>query len=161
MNVNPEVLEIRLDDLGRRVNFLFPYINSGGCCVFAAIVTAELQRLGIPARGIVASYNPENHIDKVRPKINSNSLDEWRENGINFTHVGVEYEIDGTIKHYDSNGVREEGKRLMSWYIYKGRLLLEELKELSRTGRGWNNQFKRKDVPALKRVIKEELRSLV
>lgn len=161
MNVNPEALEIRLDDLGRRVNFLFPKINNGGCCVFAALVTAELQRLGINARGIVATYNPEKHIDKVRPKVSSNTLDEWENNGINFTHVGVEYEIDGTVKHYDSNGVRDCGKKLMHWYIYKGRLLLEEMKELSRTGRGWNPSFKRKDVPALKRIIKEELRSLV
>lgn len=152
-----------LNRIGRRVNFLFPNINYGGCCVFAAIVGTELKRLGISARGIVASYSNEvgnTNIDAARENVSENIPWKWEESGVCFTHVGVEYDINGTVKHYDSNGVKRKGSRLMHWEIYDGRLTVDELKELSRTGKGWNSRFTRKDIPAIRRLIKEEMAAL-
>lgn len=152
-----------LNRIGRRVNFLFPNINHGGCCVFAAIIGTELKRLGISARGIVASYYSDvgkSNIDSARENVSENIPWEWEESGVYFTHVGVEYDINGTVKHYDSNGVKRKGSRLLYLKIYDGRLTVDELKELSRTSKGWNPSFVRKDIPAMRRLIKEEMAAL-
>lgn len=156
-------LNSTLNRLGKRVNALYPDINHGGCCVYAAIVADELDRLGVPARGIVATWTSDRgdtDIDEIRNYVECNNVAEWEENGVFFTHVGIEYNINGKIKHCDSNGVKDKGNILMSWAIYKGRLMIHELKQLARSGRDWNKSFDRKDIPAIRRLIKTELRAL-
>lgn len=152
-------LEIKLNRLGEEVYDRYPNINSGGCCVYAAMVVAELNKLNIPAKGIVASYSSlaSKSIDKIRPLIEKNTLDEWQKNGVSFSHVGVEFTLNGKKKHYDTGGVRKAGKELDHMPIYKGRLEYIELRALAAKKYGWNTCFNRRDIPELRRLVKSFL----
>ena len=157
----------KLDLLGKEVSRRYPWLNHGGCCVYAAMIVAALHKHKIKATGIVASWSAESlnksgvTIDKVREGIKKNTHTEWNNNGVNFSHVGVEFEYKAKIRthkyHYDSHGVKKAGKTLDLMPIYSGRLNLEELKTLAGTKRGWNDTFDRKDIPALRKLVKDFL----
>ena len=157
----------KLNKLGKEVLRRYPYINHGGCCVYAAMIVEALHKHKINASGIVASWSAEYlnrsgvTIDKVREGIKKNTHAEWNNNGVNFSHVGVEFEHQGLIrtvkKHYDTAGVRRAGKELDDMPIYKGRLTLTELKELGGTKHGWNDTFDRTQIPELRKLVKDRL----
>jgi hypothetical protein len=159
----------KLNTLGKVVMARYPYINCGGCCVYAAMVAEELQKHGIDAKGIVAAYSAKElntngvTLNSIRPGIKSNTLAEWNNHGVRFNHVGVEFVIKkegkrtGTKKHYDSTGVKRATTELDYMPIYKGRLELADLKALARKRKGWNESFNRRSIPALRKLVKEHL----
>lgn len=149
-------LKVKLNRLGKDVNKRFPYLNHGGCCVYAAMVVAELRKQKVPAVGIVASYGAEEgvSIDLARQAVQNNTLREWNDNGISFSHVGVEFDHNGVKKHYDSNGVHKVRKVLDHMPIYEGRLQYKELKELAERVEGWNPSFDRNIIPELRKIVK-------
>jgi hypothetical protein len=156
----------KLNKLGNDVMERYPNINYGGCCVYAAMITAALKKHGIEAKGIVASYGAGKPkwmskdiatINKARKNIQKNTIHEWQMNGISFAHVGVEFKIDGKKKHYDSEGVRPASKVLDKMPIYAGRMEYIELRALAGKKDGWNTSFNRKDIPALRKLVKARL----
>jgi hypothetical protein len=156
----------KLDRLGKEVNRRYPYINHGGCAVYAAMIVQALRKHKINATGIVASYSAEwmpagASIDTVRENITKNSHKEWNRNGVRFSHVGVEFDHTTKTrtvkKHYDSYGVRKAGKELDDMPIYKGRLLLVELRALAERKTGWNESFDRAQIPELRKLVKSFL----
>ena len=157
----------KLNHLGEEVKMKYPHINCGGCCVYAAMVVAALKKHDIEGKGIVASYwagspgwmsTDVATIDKARKKIQKNDINEWQSNGISFAHVGVEFTVDGVKRHYDTDGVRKAGKLLDSMPIYTGRMEYIELRALAGSKKGWNPSFNRKDIPALRRLVKSRLK---
>src|ERR1035437_8323128 len=128
----PEMnLIAKLNSLGEEVLVKYPCVNYGGCCVYAAMVVAELKKHKIEAKGIVASYGAGKPgwmtkdvatIDKAREKVKKNHIYEWQANGISFAHVGIEFKVGRLKKHYDTSGVRKAGKELDTMPIYDGRL---------------------------------------
>jgi hypothetical protein len=157
----------KLDMLGEEVMRRYPWLNHGGCCVYAAMVVQALHKHNIKASGIVASWGAEYlnrtgiTIDKVREGLKKNTHTEWNNNGVNFSHVGVEFEYRAKIRthryHYDSTGVKKAGKELDGMPIYAGRLTLEELRTLAGTKKGWNDTFDRKHIPELRKLVKSYL----
>ncbi len=150
-----------LDMLGSEVNERFPNIDSGGCCVYASIVAAALKKHDIEAVGIVASWTAEGsrlNIDKIRTNIEKNTVFTWNDNGISFTHVGLEFRINGRLKYYDSKGVKRANGTLDEMKVYKGRLSCDEMKKLAADWKGWNRSFNRDDIPALRRLVKSRLK---
>lgn len=154
----------KLDLLSKEVTRRYPWLNHGGCCVYAAMIVDALHKHKIEANGIVASWSAESlnksgvTIDKIREGIKTNTHTEWNRNGVSFSHVGVEFEykvkIRTTKRHYDSRGVRKVGKELDGMPIYAGRLTLQELKILAGTKKGWNDTFDRRDIPELRKLVK-------
>lgn len=149
----------RLNALGKEVNARYESLNCGGCAVYAALVAEELVKLGVNVRGITASYcmMPGTDIDKVRPKIAKGNPQEWGDNGVYFGHVGLEFEHNGKLRHYDSNGVKAKGRRLMELPIYNGRLTPKELKTIAGTDEGWNRSFNRRHIPTIRRMVKAHM----
>ena len=149
-------LEQKLNRLGKEVYERYPDINNGGCCVYAAMIVAELKKLNIPAKGIIASHSAaySDGIDKVRPLIENNTIYEWRANGVCFSHVGVEFTLNGKKKHYDTAGVHKACSKLDGMPIYKGRMEYAELRALAAKKHGWNTCFNRKHIPAVRRLVK-------
>jgi len=156
----------KLNQLGNDVMERYPDLNKGGCCVYAAMIVAALKKHDITARGIVASYGARKPgwlttdiatINKARKNIQKNTLQEWQENGISFAHVGVEFSINGVKKHYDSSGVRAAGRKLDDMPIYDGRLEYKELRAVAAKKDGWNTSFNRRDIPALRKLVKSRL----
>lgn len=150
-----------LNKLGAAVNNRFRFINSGGCCVYAALVAAELTKLNIQTKGIVGSRNAtdETSIDIARSYVERNTIAEWQDNMIDLYHVGIEFVAFGETKHYDSNGVKLADGYIDSAPLYDGRLELSELEELA-ADNNWNPAFKRGNIPALRSLVKLYLKDL-
>ena len=149
-------LNTLLKSLGKEIIRRYPYINCGGCCVYAAIITEELHKLNIPAGGIVTTWDTPEYvdIDTIRHRVKSNAINEWRSKGVNFTHVGVEFTYNNRKYHYDSEGCNLASKKFREYKVYNGRLQLQEMKELTQRQRGWNTRFLRKDIPAIRKFVK-------
>ncbi len=152
-----------LNRLGKEVMQKYPDINRGGCCVYAAIVAAELHKKGIEARGIAASYMAKNSpmtIDEARKNVKGNTLGAWNTNGIFFCHVGIEFDYLGRTHHYDTNGVKMAKGKFDGMPIYKGRLTRDELKALARNQDGWNIRFNRKDIPSIRKLVRSHFKDM-
>ena len=152
----------QLNKLGKAVNEKYPTINYGGCCVYAAIVAEALLLRNIKVRGIVSSYDAEdfndhNTIDNIRPYIKHHVLWRWQDNGISFSHVGLEFEINGKLRHYDSKGVKMASDFFDYMPIYKGRLQAYELVKLASRAQGWNSSFNRRHIPKIRKMVQEYL----
>lgn len=148
-----------LNVLGQKTQKRWKYINSGGCCVFASTVGAELKNMGIPVKGIVSSYHAayaKSSIDTIRRRINRHAnISIWADNGVYFSHIGIEFELDGKKYHYDTAGVRPAGKELDRMPLYKGRMTLKDLRYLAASDDGWNPCFDRKHMPDIERFVKK------
>ncbi len=145
-----------LNNVGREVYSNYRRINNGGCCVYAALIVEQLQKLGIRSCGIVGSYNAEYvSLAKARECVkDKKNTKEWNANGVQFMHVGVEFFLDGKRYHYDTAGVHPAAKELDGLKIYRGRLRIEELKALAGTKKGWNPTFNRTSIPAIRKMVK-------
>lgn len=134
----------------------FRYINSGGCCVFAALVGKALKAhdADIQTRFIVFG-NANCNLDKVRQDINDNSVFEWENNGVHFSHVVVEFKYKnrwytcdarrGVMLSNADNSYNCRGKS-------KGRLSLLEANALAADD-DWNPAFHRSLIPRLEQVV--------
>jgi len=152
-----------LNQLGKDVKQKYPYINNGGFCVYAAIVSTELRKKGIDARGIVASWMAEDSsttIDEARKHVKGNTVSAWNRNNIYFYHVGLEFEYKGKTRHYDTKGVKMAKAKFDEMDIYKGRLTHAELKALASRQDGWNSQFNRKDIPAIRKLVRSHFKDM-
>ncbi len=149
----------RLNMLGKEINTSYPRINSGGCCVYASLVAEELIKLGVKVQGIVGYWNAKSEpsLDYIRPLIKTGTLSDWHDNGVNFSHVGLEFIHNGYTRHYDSNGVSFQRKKLMGFPLYDGRLLPKELRKLAASREGWNPYFNRRDIPDIRKLIAEHM----
>lgn len=146
-----------LNALGAEAELKIEYLNHGGCCVFAALIARELQNKGYKASGVVVSYGAEeseNSVSKARKMVANNTVYEWNDKALYFSHVGVEFKIDGFKHRYDSYGVVGSRAKLMNMPAYRGRLTVVEMEELA-ADTGWNPQFNRKQIPKLKRIVKK------
>lgn len=147
----------RLNELGSDVYARYPRINCGGCCVFASLVGARLERLGIATRIAVGDDEIElgTNIDEIRPKID-NKLRNWNREGVHFGHVVVEFDYDGATYHYDTAGVipAQDHTKTINYQIFDGRLTVKEASELAAEER-WNWMFNRACIPDLTRMVND------
>lgn len=150
-----------LNQLGRNVQSRYPNLNAGGCGVYASIVATELSNLGIPVCGIVGTNTSAfvNHIDEARNHVSRNNVKSWEDNGIILSHVGIEFKVRGYTNSYDSTGV-QPANTLGNWMVYRGRLTVEELKEIASSAEGWNTDFKRRDIPNIELIVQSSFRRL-
>ncbi len=149
----------KLNSLGKAVYAKYPYINCGGCCVYAALVAEALLLHKISCKGIVASWDANDipSIDEIRPCIKRNMLHEWQNNGVSFNHIGLEFEYNGKMRHYDTSGANKAGKSFDFMPIYNGRLNIVELQKLASQKTGWNNSFNRRHIPAIRAMVQKYL----
>lgn len=133
-------------------------IDCGGCCVVAAQVAKYLSKL-VPVQIVTGNGMWADRIDAalddIRPYINSNSKDEWEENGVYFSHVLIEFEYEGEMYAFDSTyGVRrkEEYWSRSQWSRLEGSFLQEEAEAFANDD-SWNETFSRLEVPTVRRRI--------
>jgi hypothetical protein len=160
-NENMDLLYV-LDTLGQRINRWYESINAGGCCVYAAIIGAELEKRGIETRIIVAAYGAKNNIEEVKNKLkNPGNMQEWEDNNVWFNHVGVEFKYNDIWYHYDSDGTHRKRAMLKEFKIYPGRLAPAEAWTVACDENGWNDSFNRRQIPSLKRHVKKYLATML
>ena len=159
-------LRNRLRALGKEANRQFPYLNNGGCCVYAAAVAGELERLGYEYEVIVpAPYNETLDLSDVRKNVtNVNEKSSWNAAGVYFSHVAVRVKTGGRWYTYDSDGFRrskyEFGRGWSGDAMYtapNGGMTAKEAKSLADESKGWNSCFHRGDVPRVRKLVKEML----
>lgn len=153
----------RLDNLGDAVFTKFPYINHGGCCVYAAVVAECLLEYGIKAKGIVAATRAKTWsggrkaLGHTRKKVEKNTTFEWNYYGVTFAHVGLEFRHKGEVWHYDTKGCHPKSKTLDDMPIYRGKLSLDEMKQLTTGDQGWNTTFNKRHIPAVRKMVRDAL----
>lgn len=155
----------KLNELGDAVMDDVDNLNSGGCGIFAAMVAKSLIDKGIPT-SLFSCWDEiwdgqGGNIDLARPLVKDvGEYQDWRENGIRNAHVGVEFEFDGKLYHYDSSeGVHEARNWLSreSWIVNDGRYTLAEMEALNERPHNWNSRFDRKQIPKIQHYVEEYL----
>lgn len=152
----------KLDNLGWKAEQQIEDLNSGGCCVYAALVGRRLSELGVPVRGIVAmsDWQEPGNLDEARQNVNDPGDGmEWYDNDVTFTHVGLQFDLDGETYQYDSGGVTKPKRYLRNshWNLCEGHLTVEEMEQLAERPGNWSSWFNREQIPALERLVKEYL----
>jgi hypothetical protein len=157
-------LRKRLRHLGKEANHRFPYLNNGGCCVFAAAVAGELKRLKVEHEVIVPKpYDGTDDLDEIRQRVdNVNNKSSWNNAGIYFSHVAVRAKLGGRWHTYDSDSLRRSKYEFGDAPCYtaaKGGMTAKEAKALADERHGWNSMFDRRDVAPVRKLVKEVIRN--
>lgn len=121
-------------------------IDSGGCGVFAQLLTQKLRRHRFKPVIRVLSYQPT-EIDELIATNDTCPL------GTSYSHIFVE--VNGEF--IDNHGKWTEREMLNEWhgrYLVDSELPLNLLKEWNSDPRCWNDTFDRKNIPVLKDKIK-------
>lgn len=155
----------KLNDLAWKADTQINDLNSGGCAVFAYEVAKKLKEQGIDAVGVVAmsSFSLDDdwpNVSDVRNRLyDVSDAEEWYDNGVIFSHVGVEFELDGMKYHYDSSGVQPVQPWLnrQDWKVLDGRLEIDDLKALADVPSNWNTWFNRNQIPKMQQLVKYTL----
>lgn len=98
----------RLRRLAKDAHASYPYLNYGGCCIFAGAVASELEKHGVRYE-VISTGNTHMNLNELRPP--SNTVDAWHDMGVSFGHVGVRMKLRGKWYTYDSEAGLMPGKR--------------------------------------------------
>lgn len=162
-NMRNEIIK-KLKKISAIANTMVPNINYGGCAVMAALVGTELEKLGIEVEGITTDGIPSISRNK-----NSNSWDgyDWQENGVGFGHVALRFKLDDKVYTYDTDKLHRGSKRFginLRDYTptkFGEGLKVKELRKVASTTDGfWNEQFDRRNIPKLRKIVKEGFSSV-
>lgn len=155
-----------LTEIGEKCNQISDYtLNSGGCGVYAALLARKLSEYNVISNIFirVIMFSEEDaefeditlDIDDYRPS----NMDEWRELGVAFDHVVIEFEYNKEQYICDSDGVQllkdldyddEKGYNYIDCcsfnnnIILPGTLSIDEIEYYALSGakgNSWNNTF--------------------
>jgi hypothetical protein len=151
----------KLKAISQRANYQVDNINYGGCAVMAYIVGRHLEDMGIEVEGIVPNTNPRQAAGET-PRPHKHDAFWWEQNGINFNHVALRFKVDGKVYTYDTDQLHRgslkfgEDLRYKAGCKFGNGFKIKELKKIAATGHGyWNCDFNRKDIPKLRKIVKE------
>jgi hypothetical protein len=154
-------LRRRLRRLAHAANDRFPYMNHGGCCIFAAAVATALVRYGV-RHEVITIGDAEVDLHELRPA--NNTVNDWNCMGVCFGHMGVRLKLKGQWFTYDSErpllpGKRRFGKRYFgdTYPAAKGGLTAAEATELASQDE-WNPEFwSERNVAGVRALVQEFL----
>lgn len=119
-----------------------PTVNYGGCCVYAAKVGKELQRLGYEVRVVfrdIGEYTENN------PKIKCPEKAE-DQLGVDFYHIGLAVKVRGKWYTHDAEkthkGLRVFGDECLP--VAKTYLTVEQAESFAKKRHFWNNVYPRR-----------------
>ncbi len=154
-----------LTGLGNRMMERFPYLNCGGCAVYASAIVQALHTRGIEAYARVCNTTATKYWGNARTveyakqhnKGLSNSTD-WNMAGVRFDHVVVEFVYEGKSYLYDSDWLINAGPTFDKMDVMEGRLTKEEIIAIANDDEGdWNKMFERRFVGKVKKYVKLEM----
>ncbi len=154
----------QLESLGEAVNNLTDDdLNSGGCCVYAALVSEKLKSLGYRARGAVVTWRHCNSIAQARNNFvkDASNMREWNDGGVVFSHVITEFYIGKDRYHVDSDQVVKASPKFKYDRVIPGRLKIKEMKALASKSEGWNDRFDRDFIPEIEQLVEAYLTAKV
>jgi hypothetical protein len=163
----------RLDELAYYAHEHIPWLNLGGCGVFAHMVGDRLYRspedvelLGYAVNGqcrapvpsVTVTYFPTTvdvSIDELRLIVKDRwCARDWNRAGLKLRHIGVELLIDGMEYIFDSRGIWPSTAHEGFEDRVPGRLERTEMLLMALQPLGWNSDFDREQLPYMKKLIK-------
>lgn len=151
-------------------------LNLGGCGVFAMYVCKELKNLGIDAEVVTATHEGcSPSVVEYRMKANNlkkkhrKSAYYWDLNGLDRSHIGVRFKWGLHTFTYDSNAIRYARKTFgiingnHGWkcdYPFGQGMSPKQIKPLVQDSEYWNDSFDRKQIPLVKKLIKQRFKSI-
>jgi len=140
----------------------FIRINWGGCAVVAAILAYYLKPLVDEVK--IRSYggwSGSGDVDAARQKIQSNTVREWNQQNIYFSHVWVEFKMKGHWYAIDAEGLHSRKEMWRLWgKPNPGAFSLSEMRELAKVKTGWNSSFNREQIPKMKRMVAKQFKAI-
>jgi len=144
-----------LNNFAIRMSAHYPNMNRGGCAVFAVHVAKRLQSI-VPVKIKVCNYDYLD-LDEIRAQLdNPLNINRWYSRNVDFVHLVVEFEYQGQLYHYDTDGVRLaeefwEGDK--DFPFATGSFTIEEVTSFTASRFSWNTTFDRKHIPSIKRKV--------
>lgn len=152
----------KLEVFGRTVKRRYPYINCGGCAVYASALIQSLTEMGIGAHAAVCNEDSTledikfNSIDEIRSGKPRNAR-QWNHVGLDFDHVITEFLYEGKMYLCDSDIIQTSCDSFDGYTVLDGRLDPEEIILVANDADGdWNHQFNRKLIPEIHQLFKRE-----
>lgn len=161
--LNPLTVHSAVEDIGDAALEITPYLNNGGCGVFARELAIMLESLGITDYKIRAySWDANVDISRVEAimrdnKCNIGHWSEWNARGVGLEHIVVEW--NGMI--WDSTGGQPIDMAMTwndLWGLQQGSISLDALKRLCRRPANWNCTFPRETIPEIRKVFRRNTR---
>lgn len=156
----------RLRRLKRVASSHVSNINYGGCGVMAAIVGAELRKLGVEVE-VATVGNRWDDSDRGLPaaKVRDNVFNiadtyEWDENGLDRGHLGVRFKSGKRVYCWDTDAGLTPPSRIGRWPAagkFGEGLTVDECKALASKQQGWNSDFNRRNIPLLRHLTRHYL----
>lgn len=147
----------KLRKVGSSVVSEIPLINHGGCCVYAAKVGKELEKMGYDVRVV---FRKAGNVKKNNPEIKCPLLAE-EEIGVDFYHVGLAVKSGGKWYTHDAEathkGLKVFGEDRLP--VAKTYLTVEQAESFASKTGFWNTMYPRVDgKKAIQRAIKQHLK---
>ncbi len=143
----------------------YPDINAGGCAVLAGNLGRVLERW-FSVRGKVLSYYSEGHevnsISEARENLRRNTIADWNAQGIDFNHILLEVDFSDGPYLVEASQVAAHG----DFHFHhesvplEGSLTVQEVYQLGSRETGWNKNFDRGNIPALRKDIRNFAKQL-
>jgi hypothetical protein len=162
-----ETVEVvkRLRRVGKKCGNELPYLNSGGCGIYAIKIANKLKSLGLNARCRVLDYEiPDGVTIENARALNPRNGQEWeRALGERLSHVLVEFDDGRNVWTHDSNytvkgSVDEWNIGISHLLAVEGCLTVEETQLLVDDASFWNDAFDRRTgIPVIDKNIQEGL----
>ena len=132
----------KLRKVGSSVVSDVPLINYGGCCVYAAKVGRELEKMGYDVRVV---FRKTGDVKKNNPEIKCPLLAE-EEIGVDFYHVGLAVKSGGRWYTHDAEathtGLKVFGEDRLP--VAKTYLTVEQAESFAKERHFWNNTYPRR-----------------
>lgn len=168
----------QLNSLAEDLIYSYPYIDHGGCCVVAVRMANHLQSNAMQVRIRSAqSWKRPLNLDTARKKIQAGpwashpghgplEKSEWLDQGVDYSHVWVEFKLGRRWYAFDSTRgcmpAKEFVQRMVKrrgWKPNKGTFTVEEAASFAAEA-SWNPEFNRRQIPGVHKKIDQFFKQL-
>lgn len=153
----------RLRKLSKAITLHIDRVNWGGCAVVAGLAGKHLQAQGVMVEVVTSIGWGGMPAGKIRHRVsNTKDPQDWSNNGLSRSHLAIRFRSGRRTYTWDSDGVLAGagvfGKaKTATTPAFGDGLSVQECIEMSRTGRGWNPDFDRKQIPMLRHLVQHHL----
>lgn len=147
--------------MGEEVRNASPYINHGGCCVYAAKVAEALQNIGIEVHVVTAAPwegSPKRSVQNNHEIYDPNKAE--LELPINFYHVGIRFKLGNRWYVHDTDFTRAGKFAVLGESeveISKVWFTPFQAKKFAACSGFWNKCFDRSEIPTVHEIVDEFL----
>ena len=165
----------KVNEMLEEINSSFYAINSGGCAAMAHILARNLEKAGYPSRIAIKNGSWSGEFDEnndltscLRDIMDTTPEEEWSlcmfdHLSLTWSHLWVEFEVDGEWFSMDSTGIQpldqEHGHNGWGKPLDQ-RLAIKQTALLAYRCSGWNRAFARDQIPGIAKIVASYFRQI-